>query len=252
MLSEPFATGTSFIHGLDPRIRVVMAALYSSAVAVSKSFPVLIAAMAVSITLVAMARLNGREIAKRMLIVNGFILLLWLLLPLTFQGRPIFRLGFLKVYQPGVVLSAQITLKSNAILLALIALTATMPFATLGHALNRLRVPDKIVHLLLMSYRYVFLIEQEYRRLIRAARMRGFQARTGMHTYRTYAYVVGMLFVRSAARAERVHQAMLCRGFKRKFYSLHTFEISASGWVFTALLATVVAGLVYAEWFRTW
>ena len=104
-----------------------------------------------------------------------------------------------------------------------------MPLATLGYALNRLRVPDKIVHLLLMTYRYVFVLEQEYQRLMRAVKIRGFQPATNLHTYRTYAYVVGMLFVRAAERAERVQQAMLCRGFKRKFYCLQEFKADRGG-----------------------
>jgi cobalt/nickel transport system permease protein len=248
MLSEPFAAGQSIIHGLDPRVRLLTAALFTSVVAVCKAFPVLTAGLGVSVALLAAAGLSFKEVARRMLIVNGFILLLWLLLPLTFQGPALYRIGFLNIYRPGVVLSAQITLKANAIVPALIALTATMPFASLGHALNRLRVPDKIVHLLLMSYRYVFVLEQEYHRLLRAAKLRGFRARTNMHTYRTYAYVVGMLFVRSAARADRVHQAMLCRGFKRKFYSLQRFEITGTDRVFFVLLTAATVGLAYWEW----
>ena len=85
-------------------------------------------------------------------------------------------------------MAAQITLKSNAILLALVALVTTMNFSILGYALNWLHVSDKIVHLLLMTYRYVFVIDQEYQRLIRAARIRGFQPGTNLHTYKTYAY----------------------------------------------------------------
>jgi cobalt/nickel transport system permease protein len=144
-------------------------------------------------------------------------------------------------------LAAQITLKSNAIILAFMALVTTMPFSTLGHALNRLQVPDKIVHLLLMTYRYIFVIEEEYQRLIRAAKVRGFQPGTNLHTYRTYAYVVGMLFVRAGERAERVHQAMLCRGFKRKFYSLQEFRARRSGWMFALIMTVVLLLLVALE-----
>jgi cobalt/nickel transport system permease protein len=146
-----------------------------------------------------------------------------------------------------VVLAAQITLKSNAILLAFMALIATMSFATLGHALYRMRVPEKIVHLLLMTYRYVFVIEQEYLRLLRAAKIRGFRPGTNTNTYRTYSYVIGMLFVRAAARAERVHQAMLCRGFKGKFYSLQEFQITTASWVFAIMMTAIIVGLVFME-----
>ena len=123
-----------------------------------------------------------------------------------------------------------------------------MHFSILGYALNWLRVPDKIVHLLLMTYRYIFLIEQEYQRLIRAARIRGFQAGTNLHTYKTYASVVGMLLVRSSLRAERVYKAMLCRGFRRKFYCLHEFESGRREWVFAIIMSGIIMLLVYFEW----
>ena len=146
-------------------------------------------------------------------------------------------------------MAAQITLKSNTILLALIALIATMNFAILGYALNKLSVPDKIVHLLLMAYRYVFLIEQEYQRLIRTARIRGFRPGTNMHTYKTYASIVGMLLVRAAVRAEQIYKAMLCRGFKRKFYCLHEFNAGKEECLFAAALSGAILVLIYLELF---
>lgn len=247
MLSEPFAIGDSLIHRLDPRVRVILATVYSFVIALSGKFTVLFAALAVSLLMAFVARLELSALVKRILIVNGLVLLVWVVLPLTFEGQSLMTIGPLVIYRPGVLLAARITLKSNAILLALIALIATMNFSTLGHALNHLRLPDKIVQLLLMTYRYIFVIEQEYQRLMRAARIRGFQPGTNLHTYKTYAYVIGMLFVRAAARAERVHQAMLCRGFKRKFYCLQEFKTGTAGHIFSALMLMVVAGLILLE-----
>ena len=248
MISEPFAIGDSIIHRLDPRIRVGLTSVYAFVVALSYRFSVLIIALVISALLVVISQVSLIQILKRMLLVNALILLLWLLLPFTFKGDVLAHMGSLAIYRPGVVLAAQITLKSNAILLAFIALVATMPFATVGHALYRLRVPEKIVYLLLMTYRYIFVIEQEYQRLVRATKIRGFRPGTNANTYRTYAYIVGMLFVRAAARAERVHQAMLCRGFKDKFYSLHEFQIGSASWIFTLLMTASIVGLVFMEW----
>ena len=247
MLQEPFAMGNSFIHRLDPRIRVLSACVYSIVVALSRNFQVLTAAILVSIFLVIVAQLSVREIFKRVVLVNIFILFLWIALPLTFQGPNVIKLGPLNLYSAGIIMSAQITLKSNAILLALIALATTMNFGTLGYALNRLHVPDKIVHLLLMTYRYVFLIEEEYHRLIRTARMRGFRPVTNMHTYKTYASIIGMLLVRAAIRAEQVYKAMVCRGFKRKFYCLHVFSTGRNEWLFAIAMSVVIVVLIYFE-----
>ncbi|MCD4715936.1 MAG: cobalt ECF transporter T component CbiQ [Desulfobacterales bacterium] len=248
MLEEPFATGHSQIHCLDPRLKVLFAIVYSFVVALSDRFPSLFAALGLSFLLIGLARLNIREVAKRVIVVNGLILLFWLLLPLTFEGVALFYVGPFAVTREGLLISARITLKSNAILLAFVALIASTSIATLGHALNRLHIPEKMVHLLLLTYRYVFVIEQEYQRLVRATRIRGFRSRSNMHTYRTYAYLIGMLFVRASERAERVHQAMVCRGFKGKFYCLREFSFSGLDFVWSALMALAVIGLGIVEW----
>lgn len=250
MLQEPFALGSSFIHQLDPRIRLLIAGSFSIVVALSYNFNVLTTALMVSFLLVLCAQLPAGRIIKRILVVNGFIAMLWLVLPWTFQGPSTITLGPLTLYKAGIVLAAQITLKSNAILLSLIALVTTMNFSVLGYTLNWMKVPHKMVHLLLMTYRYVFLIEQEYQRLIRAAQIRGFQPGTNLHTYNTYACIVGMLLVRSSERADRVYQAMLCRGFKRQFYCLHEFSLRRSEWLFAAVMGSIILSLIYFEWLQ--
>lgn len=251
MICEPFATGNSVIHRIDPRLRVVFATVYSFIVALSTQFPTLLAALVLSLLLIGLARLSVRGVATRVAVVNGLILFFWVVVPLTFEGEPLLRLGGFTVTRPGVLFSARITLKSNAVVLAFIALVASSSIATLGHALNHLRVPKKIVYLLLLTYRYVFVIEHEYQRLVRAAKIRGFRPGNNMHTYRTYAYLIGMILVRASARAERVHQAMLCRGFKGRFYCLREFSLSRLDWTWSALMAAAIIGLEILEWTKT-
>jgi len=247
MITEPFAAGDSSLHRMDPRIRLVSAAAYSAVVALCRDFSALGVALSISIFLVGMARLKWRDVLKRLLVVNGLVVFLWAAIPLTYPGQTLFDIGPLQVSRQGVLLAAQITLKSNAIVLAFIALVATMPFSTVGHALHRLRVPDKIIHLLLMTYRYIFVLEHEYQRLVRAARIRGFQPGTNLHAYRTYAYLVGMLFLRAAERAERVRWAMICRGFKRRFYSLQEFKAGRGSIMFLLFMSAVTIGIAAVE-----
>jgi cobalt/nickel transport system permease protein len=197
MIEEKFAAGHSVIHRLDPRLKIVVATVYSFVVALSERFPSLLAALAVAAALVALARLDLREVLRRLLPVNVLVLLLWIFMPLTFEGEPLFLIGPFPVSGAGAELAARITLKANAILPALMALVASESVAVLGHALDRLGAPPKMVHLLLLTYRYVFVLEQEYRRLATAMKLRCFRPGTNMHTYRTYAYLVGMLFVRA-------------------------------------------------------
>jgi cobalt/nickel transport system permease protein len=247
MITEPFTAGNSMIHRIDPALKTLFAALFSCTIAVSESFYSLAAAMLLAVMLIWTARLNITDVVRRLSVLMMFTLLIWLVLPATFGGRTLFELGPLRISKPGVLLCAKITLKSVAILSILISLVATATLSNLGDALHRLRIPGKLVFLLVMSYRYIFVIENEYRRLIRAARIRGFKPGTNIHSYKTFAYLIGMIFIRASARADRVYQAMLCRGFNRRFHTLGFRKPYVSGGLFSALMTLCFIILIGLE-----
>ncbi len=224
MIQETFAEHNSIIHLTQPRLRVVLATVYSFTVALMSDLAGLAMALVFSMGLSILARLPLKALAKRLAAAAGFLALIWIVLPLTSAGPVIGHIGPLSISSAGVMLCLRITCKTLAILMAFSALVATMSVATLGHTLHGVGLSDKLVHLLLLAYRYVFVIQQEYRRLLRAVKIRNFRPATNLHTYRTYAYLVGMLFVRASERARRVHLAMKCRGFEGRFYSLDSFS----------------------------
>jgi cobalt/nickel transport system permease protein len=187
---------------------------------------------------------------KRLLGPVIFLLLLWAVLPWSYEGDVLTALGPVIITRPGVTLCAQISLKTVCLMVAFMALVATMTVDTLGHTLNRLRLPDKMVHLLLITYRYLFVIEQEYQRLVRAMKIRNFHPKTNLHSYRTYAYLVGMLFVRASERARRVYGAMRCRGFNGRFVSLREFPPHPRNHIFSLGCILSLALLATLEWMK--
>ncbi len=247
MIEEPFAAGNSIIHQIDPRFRVAAATFYSFAVALCYEFQPLIVALTVSLVSVLLSGVGLKTVLKRLAIVNVFILLFWIVLPLTYKGNNVYSLGPVNVYLAGIILAAKITLKSNAILMVLISFIATMTFATLGHSLSRLRIPEKLVFLLMITYRYIFVIQQEYQKIIRSIKIRGFKPKTTLHTYKTFAYVIGMLLIRASERADRVYNAMRCRGFNGKYYSLTDFQADAKSWVFVTVVSGATLGILLME-----
>ncbi len=250
MIQEWFAYGSSPMHRMDCRLKIVAAVVFSFQTALSNNFTALAAALVFGTLLTVLAHLSWRRILKRLLLVNGFIFFLWLVLPFTFPGQPLFSVGPFGYSLEGTLLTSRITIKSNAIILALIALMGTSPLASVGYALDRLKMPDKLIYLFLITCRYIFVIEQEYKRLVRAAKIRCFEPKTSIHTYKTYAYLIGMLFVRASSRADRVYQAMICRGFRGKFYSLQEFAFTRQDviWTFVLLCALIIIG--YFEWIK--
>jgi cobalt/nickel transport system permease protein len=220
MMEERFAQGNSLLHRRDPKVKVIVAATFITVVAISNSYMVVTMALALALALTLLSRLEAVAVLKRLLAANTFTIFLWLTLPLTYGGVEVVKLGPLQLSGEGMRLAALITIKTNTIVLALLALLATSRIAGLGHALEGLHLPKRLCFLLLFSYRYIFVIYQEYRKLTRAAQLRCFVPTTNIHTYRTYGYLFGMTLVRSWNRAIRVHQAMLLRGFNGRLIPL--------------------------------
>ena len=251
MISEILAEGTSVVHRSSPTIRIVMAVVYSFTVAPMHDLTGLWLALGFSVGLCLAAELPWGPLLRRLTAAGGLLLLVWLVVPWTLTGNAdhhVFSIGPLAAGAAGVRLCVEISLKTFAILMAFIALVATMHLATVGQALHRLGAPAKLVHLLLLAYRYIFVLELEYRRLYRAAKIRNFQPGTNLHTYKTYAYLVGMLFVHASERATRVYHAMLCRGFNGRFHPLQCY--APTRWnPILAIGITMFSGLLISlEW----
>ena len=235
MIDETFAQGGSFLHRRDPRGKIVAMGCFTAVVALLQSFPPLLPASVFALLLLLAARLPWAAVGRRLLLINGFTLFLWLSLPLTYGGEETVSVGPLLLSSGGIRLAALITLKTNIIITAVLALLTTSTIAELGSGLDRMRFPKKICFILLYSYRYVFVIHQEYLRLFRAAQMRSFSPKTNMHTYRTFAYLFGMTMVKSYNRSQRVHQAMLLRGFSGRLVSLYPFRFDRTDLCFLTL-----------------
>jgi cobalt/nickel transport system permease protein len=144
---EEFAAGVSMAHRLDPRIKLVTTIAFSFVVALSGSWPVLLAGLVLAIILVGMAKLPLKKVIRRLAVVNTFILLLWVFLPFSHPGRELFHVGPLSISYEGVWYALAITIKSNAIVLSVMALLATSTVFTLVHALRHLYLPDKLVNM---------------------------------------------------------------------------------------------------------
>ena len=246
MIDEPFATGSTLFHKRDPRVKLIGAAAISLVLALCSSFLVAGTGCIVTGTMLAWSKPDLQLLRKRIINVNIFTLFMWLTLPLTYGGNELLTLSFLNLSMDGIRMAALITLKTNGIFFCFLALLATSTTANLGHAMEKLGIPKKLIFLLLFSYRQLFVIHQEYHRLQRAAKLRGFTPANSLHTYRTYSYMFGMTLVKSWNRAERVHQAMILRGFNGRLIPLNQPQPGKDDYLFLIILLLIsllLAGL---------
>ena len=57
-----------------------------------------------------------------------------------------------------------------------------------------------------------------------------------------------MLLVKSHDRAERVRAAMICRGFKGKFYDLKEFSFRSSDLIIMIFMLLAIIGIGFLQW----
>ncbi len=245
---SPFTEGNSFIHRCDPRVKVLIALIFISIFATTQHLLVLSIGFSFALGMVWLARLPKIFILQRLLTLNLFNLLLFLILPFTVTGTPQFQVGNLIGSDTGLQQAIEITLKTNTILLWLTVLLSTIDNITLAHVLRYFYVPDKLILLLLFTLRYIEVLYQEYLRLRQAMKIRAFVPRANRHTYRCFAYLIGMLLVKSLDRSERIMAAMKCRGFRGKFYLYHHFNLNLADIGFGIIMLTAGFGLIGIAW----
>jgi len=246
MIDESFSMGSTLFHKRDPKVKLIGAAAISIVLALCSSIIVAGIGVIVTAILLFFSKPAPFLFFKRFLQVNVFTLFIWITLPLTYGGGETMQFSFLNLSLDGIRMAALISLKSNGILFCFLALLATSSTANLGHGMEKLGVPRKLSFLLLFSYRQLFVIHREYQRLQRAAKLRGFTPKNSLHTYRTYSYLFGMTLVRSWNRGERVHQAMILRGFKGNLIPLEQPQPSKADYFFLCtmlLISLFLAGL---------
>lgn len=160
------------------------------------------------------------RVLRRLAALGGLLLLLVLVLPLTSPPRPGDTILLLPLGQgihlrlAGVFLALTIACKAGSIALLMEPMFAATELATTLQGCAALGLPPSLIQMILLCHRYLFVLHEELRRMLRAMRVRGFVPGTNLATLRTTGNGLGMLFIRSFERTERVHAAMLCRGYR--------------------------------------
>jgi len=144
-----------------------------------------------------------RELIRRWL---GVVILVGFLAAMVAPGHPDrARLGV-------VAVASAIVAKISLAFVAMMTLVHVTPFRALLAAMGRLGLPWVMVSTLQVMERQVHILSDELGRMVQARRSRSFR-RGGRLDFGMLAGLIGMLFLRSFERGERVHASMLARGW---------------------------------------
>jgi cobalt/nickel transport system permease protein len=244
------ATGNSAIHRLDARAKVLTTFFYIITVvsfdryALTELAPFLF----FPVITIALSNLPVIFIFKKILTILPFTLFVGLFNP--FFDREIHLVFGPVAISGGWISCISILVRSALTVGCAVILIASTGFMSVCHALDRLGTPRVFTVQLLFLYRYIFVLTEEAARTTRARELRSF-GKKGMGI-RSFGPLIGHLLIRTWSRAERIHMAMLARGFSGEFHTNQIKEFSGNeyfyviGWtlVFIVLRTQDVTGVL--------
>jgi cobalt/nickel transport system permease protein len=164
---------------------------------------------------------------KRALIEIPFIFFA-ILMPFFGTGEK-FEIAGIELYREGLLAGTSIVVKGTLGVLAAVIISTTTTAREILRGLERLKLPAVMVQIASFMLRYVNVISDEMERMKVARESRGFVA-TGIKHWKVLATSAAALFIRSYERGERVHLAMLSRGFDGNLPSLDNNKATQRQW----------------------
>ncbi len=215
---------TTFIHQLDPRVKLLTTLFYIATVLSFGKYEVaaLIPFVIYPIILIALGNLPAGYLLHKVLVAAPFAFFVGIFNPFLDRAALV-QLGPLEL-SGGWVSFGSIMVRFFLTVSAALILIASTGFNPVCMALEKMGAPKSLAVQLLFLYRYLFVLTEEASRLARARSLRTFESR-GLG-FRVYSSMIGQLLLRTLDRAKRIHQAMRCRGFDGEIRIVRPLKIS--------------------------
>jgi cobalt/nickel transport system permease protein len=182
---------------------------------------------------VAASRVPPAYLAKRLVIEVPFVVFA---LPMPFIATgPRVAVGPVHLSEAGLWGAWALLAKGTLGVLASLLLAATTEPRDLIAGLERLRLPQPLVQIMGFMVRYLEVVTGELSRMRIARDARGFRARS-VKQWPVLGATLGALFIRSYERGERVHLAMLSRGYTGQLPTIHVLTATRAQWAVSAIL----------------
>ncbi|MCX6594761.1 MAG: cobalt ECF transporter T component CbiQ [Acidobacteria bacterium] len=207
---DSYYPADTVLHRLDPRARLLFTFAATLALGAAPAEPWLLAgALACALVLARLSDAPAASFLARTSAVSPFILLMAALRLLTGVEETVSGLAV----QPAAVRAAiALVLKGYTAILLLGVLVVTSGIPQILWALEKLHAPQVLVMTANLMFRYFDLLLDEYGNLVRARSSRC-SGPLSIARIPMLASEIGLLFIKSWERAERVHAAMVSRGF---------------------------------------
>lgn len=235
---DTLAYKDTLIHRLDPRVKLVTTIVFVFMVV---SFPKyelsrLIPFFIFPVFMSAAGEIPAGFILKKLLYVSPFVLFVAIFNPLL-ETAAMYNLYGIEI-SGGWVSCISIVIRFVLTISSALLLIATTSFPGVCRALERLYVPKVFVVQIFFLYRYLFVLAGETMRIVRAINMRTFGKKN--YGIKIFISTIGLLFMKTVERSERIYHSMCSRGFNGEIRLLKRDKTGFADILFAVAAITVL------------
>lgn len=234
VFAEKLARQEGLLQGIDARVKVIALILFLLAVNLSHSLPVIAGLYLGALILAVLSHVPFLVYLKRTwvftLVFTGIIALPALLIT---PGPPWLNLPLgMIITQTGTKTALFLMFRAGASVAMAVLFVLTTPWNSLLKALGVLRIPDVIVLVLGMTYRYIHLLLHTANDMFLSRQSRILKRMTGAEERHLAAATAGTLLEKSLQISSEVYLAMESQGFRGYPRTLDTFHMRWRDWYF--------------------
>jgi len=198
-------------HRLDPRAKLLTTLIFIITVVSFGKYEIsaLIPFFIFPAVMISLGELPFYYLLRKILIVTPFAVMIGIFNPLI-DREILMRLGPFSI-SGGWISFFSIMLKFTLTAGSVLVLIACTGFNSVCMALEKMGAPRIFAVQLLFLYRYIFVLIDEASRMANARSLRSFDGKG--KGIKVFSNLLGHLLLRTIDRAQRIHLAMLCRGF---------------------------------------
>ncbi len=254
-----FFPGSSPIHKLDPRTKIILATLFIVAVFVANNPTSFMALVVTTVVLIALSRISFKVILKSIKPIV-FILLFTAILNIFMtkgDSTPLLSFWVIEIYTEGVVRAIMMALRVIILIVGTsVLLTYTTSPISLTDGLESLLSPLKKINvpvhtfamMMSIALRFIPTLVEETEKIMNAQKSRGADFTSGSLVQRAKALIPLLvpLFVSSFKRAEELATAMECRCYRgdKNRTKLVKLEYKGRDFAFMSIFLLLLGGLI--------
>ncbi len=251
VFAEKYAKNNGLLQSLDPTVKLITILMFMVVTILTRHLEVIIGLYLFSLVLCYLSKIPLLHYLKRVWVfIPIFTGIIALPILFTTPGNPILVLynhPYIAITYSGLIYAVVFTLRVATAVSYAVLLTITTSWNDITKALSNLGIPDMVITIMTIAYRYIFLLmntllDSMYSRKSRLCGDMGLK-----ESWIEAGKNMGALFIKTQQMGEDLYYAMLSRGYLNESISTSEYHVNSREYMFIIISIIILASALVMD-----